>query len=249
MTDENDQEEPITRLAQLVRSKAPQRTVSSVLASAIREQILSGALSPGARIVESEFAKTYGTSRTTVREALRELIAEDLVEVAKHRSPTVKFLDRQMVFDILSVRAVLEGYAAGLAAAEVGASQAHSDWLNNQFDLWSNPDQFETYDDFAQANTALHAGIRRMANKAVLEKQIVSLAIPGYQKAIAPLPNKRAMTNSAKQHCDIIAVLRDGNVARSEALMRAHVEAARARLDVHFNSIDERNKALSAIPL
>lgn len=238
-----------TQLVELVRSKAPQRTVASVLTSAIRAQILSGEIAPGARIVELELAKTYGTSRTTVREALRELIAEDLVEVAKHKSPTVKFLDPQKIYDILSVRAVLEGYAAGLAAVNAQRNTSDREWLEAQLDLWSNPSQLHDHDAFVEANRRLHSGIRRIAKNPTLDKQIATLALPGYQKTVMPLPGAADLEKSAKQHCALLETLLSGNQKRSESLMRKHVEASRSRLTPKMSETANRAKVLSSISL
>ncbi|MEO0410733.1 MAG: GntR family transcriptional regulator [Pseudomonadota bacterium] len=251
MAKADETDKPITQLNTLVRSKAPQRTVSSVLATAIRQKIMSGALAPGARIIESELAKTYGTSRSTVREALRELIAEDLVDVAKHKSPTVKYLDRAKVYEILSVRAVLEGYAAGLAASNDQRSAQHKDWLEEQLAFWQAPNHFQDYDAFVEANDTLHAGIRRMSSNATLQKQISMLTIPGYQKTIAPVPNVSDIRVSAKQHCELLTAILNGDPRRAETLMRKHVETSRNRVDTTFSDdkVDHRAQALSSIDI
>ena len=88
----------------------------------LRGAILSGQLAPGARIVEADIARQMAISRSPVREAVRKLEREGLVEYVPRRGTVVVGLSRDDVEDAYSLRAHLEAYAARLAA--VGASEA-----------------------------------------------------------------------------------------------------------------------------
>ena len=86
--------------------------VKAALAQAIR----SGRLRPGERIVEERLAAEFGVSRNPVREAIRALAAEGLVEVNARRGASVAFLSEQEARETVEVRALLEGHNARLAA-------------------------------------------------------------------------------------------------------------------------------------
>lgn len=84
------------------------------VAKSIREAIQSGALKPGERLVEADIAEQMGISRAPVREALRQLEGEGLVETAPRRATAVARFSRDDILEIYSLRAVLEGLASRL---------------------------------------------------------------------------------------------------------------------------------------
>jgi DNA-binding GntR family transcriptional regulator len=78
----------------------------------LRDAVISGSLSPGQRLTERELTDSLGVSRTVVREALRQLEAEGLIEVIPNRGPVVRALTAAEAKDIYRIRAVLQGLAA-----------------------------------------------------------------------------------------------------------------------------------------
>jgi DNA-binding GntR family transcriptional regulator len=82
----------------------------------IRDLILSGEIPPGARLAQVELAEKFGVSRTPVREALRRLAGEGLVEGYSNRGFRVVDLGLEEVMRRLEVRAILEPGIARLAA-------------------------------------------------------------------------------------------------------------------------------------
>lgn len=78
----------------------------------LRSAVISGGLTPGQRLTERELTETLGVSRTVVREALRQLEAEGLIEVIPNRGPVVRTLTADEAKDIYRIRAVLQGLAA-----------------------------------------------------------------------------------------------------------------------------------------
>src|SRR5215471_18011189 len=82
----------------------------------IREAIILGNLKPGQRLKETELAKTLGLSRTPVREALRVLDAEGLIETSPKRGASVRVYDLADLRELYQLRAAVEGCCAQLAA-------------------------------------------------------------------------------------------------------------------------------------
>ena len=85
--------------------------------SAIRERISSGSLPRGARVHQEDLAEELGVSRTPVREALRRLAAEGLVEMRTNRGARVADVDQVGMRVSYEARTVIEPGAARLAAA------------------------------------------------------------------------------------------------------------------------------------
>jgi DNA-binding GntR family transcriptional regulator len=76
-------------------------------------------LAPGQRLIENDIQRRYGVSRPTIREAVRRLAAEGLVELKHNSAATVRSLSRADVSSLFRIREVLEGLAARLMRAHV----------------------------------------------------------------------------------------------------------------------------------
>jgi DNA-binding GntR family transcriptional regulator len=82
----------------------------------LRQAILSGRLKPGERLIEGHLADELGVSRNPVREAIRVLASEGLIEVTARRGAAVATMTEQEARETIEVRALLEGQNARLAA-------------------------------------------------------------------------------------------------------------------------------------
>jgi DNA-binding GntR family transcriptional regulator len=91
--------------------------------SSLRQAILDNHLQPGQRLVERELIERLGVSRTTVREALRELTTEGLVTVVPQRGAIVSMPDAEAASDLYEVRAALESLAVRKFVANASDEQ------------------------------------------------------------------------------------------------------------------------------
>jgi DNA-binding GntR family transcriptional regulator len=90
------------------------------IARVLREQIVEGVLEPGRRLSERDVGARLGVSRTPLREALRLLAGERLVEVLPRRGARVAPLDSRVVEDVYPVLACLERLAVDMACRNIG---------------------------------------------------------------------------------------------------------------------------------
>jgi DNA-binding GntR family transcriptional regulator len=88
----------------------------------LRDAIITGHFAPGARLIERELCEAMGVSRTSIREVLRRLEAEQLIEVEPRRGPIVARLTRKQVDEIYEVRALLEAALVRRFTAEASAA-------------------------------------------------------------------------------------------------------------------------------
>lgn len=100
----------------LVRTAAPLR---QQVVRFIREDILNGEFGPGQRLVEGALCDAYGVSRTVVREALRQLESEHLIQILPSKGPIVTVLSESDIRAIYVVRANLEALVGRLFAQNV----------------------------------------------------------------------------------------------------------------------------------
>jgi DNA-binding GntR family transcriptional regulator len=86
-------------------------TVRAIVAQKLREAIMSGTFKPGQRLVERELCEMTGVSRPSIREALRLLEADGMVNTVPHRGPVVSTVSLEEARQLYDARAVLEGFA------------------------------------------------------------------------------------------------------------------------------------------
>jgi DNA-binding GntR family transcriptional regulator len=91
--------------------------------SMMRAAIISGRFHPGQRLLEKDLCELMGVSRPSVREALRHLESEGLIETIANRGPVVARLSWKDAISIYQVRGALEALATRLFAAEASAEE------------------------------------------------------------------------------------------------------------------------------
>lgn len=99
----------------------PQTSLRVQVVEKLRNAILDGHIAPGVRLTEREVGELVGVSRTLVREALRQLEAEGLVDNVPYRGPSVARISPQEARQLYEIRAALEGWAAKSFAEQASA--------------------------------------------------------------------------------------------------------------------------------
>lgn len=97
------------------------RTKAQIVIDALRERIQSGALAPGDRVVLRPLAEAFACSEIPVREAVRHLAAEGLIEMVPHGGARVAQIDAAEVIELTEIRARLEPQATRMAAEAMPA--------------------------------------------------------------------------------------------------------------------------------
>ena len=95
------------------------KPLREVIFNTLREAIIVGELKPGERLMEVQLAEKMGVSRTPVREAIRKLELEGLVNMLPRKGAHVANLSVKDIMDVLEVRASLDGLASALAASRI----------------------------------------------------------------------------------------------------------------------------------
>lgn len=96
--------------------------ISDTICEVLRQDILSGKLKPGERLMEVRYAEQLGVSRTPLREAMRKLELEGLVTIVPRHGAHVTVISKKDVEEVLEVRTVLDGLAAALALQHLSKS-------------------------------------------------------------------------------------------------------------------------------
>ncbi len=201
------------------------KTVREVLFERLRSLILTGHYRTGEKLREEELAERFGVSRTPVREALRKLESEGLVQYLPHRGVLVNQLSHADLAEIYPVRALLEGLAARLAAKHITDQELQTlRSLQHQMEAaYTKRDYKRATKIHTRFNVTLYRASRNKRlinilaqfNDYIEHSKVRSLALPGRPEEIR------------QEHAAMIEAIarRDGDAAETAA--RLHVENAR----------------------
>jgi DNA-binding GntR family transcriptional regulator len=222
-------------VARIVEERAPLvRNASAAATEVIRAAILDGRLPPGQRLKEEELARELGISRTPVREALLVLQTEGLVDAAPNRGAVVRAHDGDDLEDLYQLRALLEGYGARRAAANISEKSVADLWVScDRFDSLIEGDVQELVkENMFFHNTILDAA--RSRRVAELIRKVIELPLV-YRSYIWYSVDQRRI--SAHYHRQITKALEAHDGERAELVMKEHVFEAR---DVLVAQVRER---------
>jgi DNA-binding GntR family transcriptional regulator len=201
--------------------------VERVYAS-LRGGILDGTYPEGARLGEVELAETLGVSRTPVREALRRLGSEGLVETLLNKGARVRTWSEQELDDIFDLRALLEGHAAALAAPAVSdESLAAMAGLLAQMEAAVGAGGAPDYDLIAGLNGQFHAAVVGASGNALLPEVAQTFVhVPIVVRTFRRYSPER-LRQSMRQHRELLDALTRHDAVWAEAAMRVHILSAR----------------------
>ena len=194
----------------------------------LRGGIIEGVFAPGVRITEQEVAEAIGVSRTPVREAMRRLLAEGLLEFVPHQGAFVKTWNDKDVDEIFELRSLLESYAAKRAA-----SHASEDDIRRMRELGeAQYAEVETQahgflERIADLNEEFHKLLSRSAHNDRLESILSTLADAPLVFETFRDYTKDELVRSARHHLEIVNALEQGDGEWASSVMRSHVLAAR----------------------
>jgi len=201
------------------------RRLVDVVSDALRDAIADGMLAPGVRLREVALAERFGVSPTPVREALRRLEREGLVEVDPHRGASVATFDAAEIADLYEVHEVLECRAVRRAAMAGDQDFSRGEALLAAAEgVLTDPDQV----GFNRLDLAFHRALNGMGGNAALAELIEQIhrRIQGVRiRCAGHLPDRPV--HSHAQHLEILAAVRAQDADRAETLARAHIHSVR----------------------
>jgi DNA-binding GntR family transcriptional regulator len=188
---------------------------------ALRQAILLGDLRPGERVVEAELARQMRISRGPIREALRQLEQDGMVEYRPRRGVVVTALSRARVFNTYAVRGELEGLAARLAAERSTATEIAS--LQAALDTMRAEARANNAVALLQADVEFHEMICTWADNPVLLKAWRSLGPLSWTLfSGAKQAGSYALGELAERHQPILDVIASGDAERAAQVARQH---------------------------
>jgi DNA-binding GntR family transcriptional regulator len=198
------------------------------VAERLRQRIFAHELTPGTWIDEQKLAEQYGISRTPLREALKVLASEGLVELKPRRGCYVTEISRQDMDDIFPLMAMLEGRCA--AEAVNRATQADIAMLKEVHERLEAAARDGRIDAFFEANQEFHKKIQELSGNRWLLSVIQDLRKVLKLSRLHSLSLEGRLQQSLDEHRLIMAALEAGNAVHAEKLMHDHLLSGREAL-------------------
>jgi DNA-binding GntR family transcriptional regulator len=187
---------------------------------AIRRLIVTLELGPGSVINERELVEQLGIGRTPVREALRRLAQEGLVEVYPRRGMFVTDVDVRKLALVSEVRAALEPEAARLAAERAtDAERVELQELLDELDAAGADDHA-----LMALDERIHRAVYRCARNDLLATTLEQYYVLALRIWTIALDRQHELNDAVQGHRALLEAIHDGDGERAAATMRAHVE-------------------------
>lgn len=188
----------------------------------LRDAILTGKLIPGERLMENQLAEKLGVSRTPVREALRMLALENLVELVPRKGAQVLDMSEKDVVNILEVRGVLEGLATSLACKKMTPEQSAE--LKNVEEKFEKAIEEKDLEEIAEQDENFHRVIFAAADNDKLIQIFNNLQLQLYRYRMAHLKIDASIPAIVAHHKSIIRAIENHEAEEGMALAQGHVK-------------------------
>ncbi|BCH67962.1 MULTISPECIES: GntR family transcriptional regulator [Rhizobium/Agrobacterium group] len=204
-------------------------TASNIIANHIREAIVTGEFDEGEPIRQDDVAKLFDVSKIPVREALKRLEAEGLVEFQRNRGAVVKSVSEPEIAQIFEVRAMLESNAIKLSVPRMTARTFdRAEEYCNAFAQETNVARW------AELNWQFHSCLYEDADRSFLLNLIRSVndRIERYLRIQLTLSGGTGLDD--REHRQILAACRKGDADKAAELLQQHISKACESLLMHI---------------
>jgi DNA-binding GntR family transcriptional regulator len=194
-------------------------SMSDRIRAALEQRIFDGTLQPGDRLIELNLAKEFNASQTPVREALRALENQKLIETAPYRGTYVRGISDREMQEAYFVRGALEQLAAELAAPKLKNNVAVLRAI--LADLYRAAHQGDPA-GYSQHNLAFHLEIVKASGNQMLVEAWQALNFETRVRVLLSRHPKPDFVERAREHDPIVDALEKGNGPQAGILLKDH---------------------------
>lgn len=191
------------------------------VASILRDRIVKGEIAAGDRLIERQLSRELDVSRTPIREALKLLEAEGLIDISLHRGAIVCEYRPEDAFALFDVISVLEGLAAKRLCETMT-----SDLMQRLEDLHGTMvDHFRAgrINDYFDHNTVIHDLIICEAGNPVLETTHKRLMVRARRGRFIAIMNPARLARAVSEHEALMHMLRTGDARHAATVWEQHL--------------------------
>lgn len=197
------------------------RSLSGKVFTKIKNDILEGRYQVGHELREVTLGEEMGVSRTPVREALRQLELEGLVEIIPNKGAYVKGISVKDIWDIYQIRARLEGLCAGMAAESI--TQEQIDRMDEIILLTHFYEGKEDYEHLVSMDSQFHEVLYEACNSKMLQHLLSDYHQYVQRIRRRSLQRQQRAKQSTQEHEAILQAIKDKDEQRADKLATEHI--------------------------
>ncbi len=213
---------PLDDLAVLVPDQAATTSLSQQAYYLLRDRIVTLALPPGSLVNERELSEEFGLGRTPIRDALRRLADDGLVEVWPRRGIYVGAVDVGDLRDISELRVELEGFTARLAAQRATAPD-REDLAHLLEELATTVGETDER-ELIHLDQRIHRLIYRIARNPFLEAAAERAYVLALRLWFLALERVARLEDAVHEHRQLLESIAAGDPVAAATVARTHVE-------------------------
>ena len=187
----------------------------------IRSDILKGRYQKGDELVECTIGKEMGVSRTPVREAIRQLELEGLVQLIPNKGAFVTGISASDVRDIYLIRSRLEGLAARMAAEHISSEQLAE--MEETIVLSDYHVKKEHFEPVCEMDGKFHKLLYAASGSRILEHTLTDFHQYVQRVRMASITNRIRMHKSNSEHEKILEAIRNKDGDQAEKVAAEHI--------------------------
>ena len=187
----------------------------------IRSDILKGRYQKGDELVECTIGKEMGVSRTPVREAIRQLELEGLVQLIPNKGAFVTGISASDVRDIYLIRSRLEGLAARMAAEHISYEQLAE--MEETIVLSDYHVKKEHFEQVCEMDGKFHKLLYAASGSRILEHTLTDFHQYVQRVRMASITNRIRMHKSNSEHEKILEAIRNKDGDQAEKVAAEHI--------------------------
>lgn len=213
------------------------RTTPDYIADALRVAIYDGQFKDGEELNQVELASYFKVSRVPIREALRQLQAENLVRSIAHRRAVVVGLGLEEMLELIEIRAVLEGFLVAKAGPRLNAAALHR--LN---ELCGEADRIRDYGyNWVLKNWEFHRSLYQPSGSkaAISMVEHLNLRVERYVRRSG---NIKRLRQAAAEHRRVLKDIERGDFAAARTRIQQHILQTREQVRRHYEKSVPRRR-------
>ncbi|WP_104177542.1 GntR family transcriptional regulator [Cryobacterium sp. Y50] len=214
----------------ITRVLSDRRITADYIADAIRDAINSGSLGDGAVLNQADLATYFGVSRVPVREAMRQLQAESLIDSRAHQQAVVRGLDIDRLVEVYTLRSVLEGWLIEQAIPNITSQQ-----IEKARELNAELEIEQSHARWLEINAAFHRELYEPSGALITLELLDQLRARAerYARMWSQGTGIHRPAETCQEHNTILDLVESGAVAEAKDAIQEHVLHTRDRV-VHY---------------
>lgn len=211
-------------------------TIKEQVYTIIKQKILEGIYKPGTRVLENKTSQELNISKSPIREALKELSGEGLVEILPNKGVFVKKLTQKDILEILDFRMLIEKYSIRQVIKQ--APDYHLNELKLLYEKMKKVHNDNNQNEYAKVDAKFHDTIYKLSGNSLIYKMASNVFYLFQPFRVLSLNSEKRYNESLIEHKKIIDGIFSRDFPKAWAIAKRHLELANIEVINFLKKID-----------